>query len=205
MENKAKQRSEEWYAARLGKITCSRFNDLMPSPRQKPDDFNKSQLAILREVAAERMTGESEESYTSAVMQRGIDLEPLAVAHFEAAEFEAVRECGFFEMSDTVGGSPDGVITRDGEDWGTLEVKCPTSKIHLLYMLDKDELWKAYGWQAVGHCLVTGLKNYALVSYDPRFDESKQLIVIRGVATTEQLGALMSRLTVANDMVKGWM
>ncbi|MGD8567364.1 MAG: YqaJ viral recombinase family protein [Gammaproteobacteria bacterium] len=203
MEYKVEQRSDEWFKLRIGKITCSNFGILMPTPRQKTE-WNDTQLKILREIAAEIITQEREESYTSSAMQWGIDQEDNARYLFQAQEFETVRTCGFFELSEYVGGSPDGIIVRDGEDWGNLETKCPTSKQHLLYELDKDELFKAYKYQVLGQCLVTELLPYALCSYDPRFPDSRQLIIIRGVATDEDLKPLRDRLDSAIALIRSW-
>ena len=207
MEIKCEQRSDEWFAARLGLLTCSQFPKLMPMARQKPDDWNETQLSILREVAAERLTGKHEESYTSSAMQWGIDNEDMARYTFEAETMETVRKCGFFKSDvspDFIGGSPDGIIVRDGEDWGVAEFKCPTSKQHLRYLLDKEELWNDYKWQVLGHCFVSHIKHYALVSYDPRFDETKQLVVIARELEFNELDPLRYRLGLAVDIIKGW-
>ena len=207
MEIKCEQRSDEWYAARLGLLTCSQFPKLMPTARQGPDDWNETQLSILREVAAERLTGKREESYTSSAMQWGIDNEDMARYTFEAETMETVRKCGFFRSDvspNFVGGSPDGIIVRDGEDWGVAEFKCPTSKQHLRYILDPDELWKDYGWQVLGQRLVTGLNNGAICSYDPRFPENKQLVIAGTNAPQCDMDALIERLNSAVDLIKGW-
>ena len=41
------QRSDEWHAVRIGKFTASDFADLMPSSKQKPGEFNKTQMGII--------------------------------------------------------------------------------------------------------------------------------------------------------------
>ena len=70
------QRTEEWFAARCGKVTASRMKNIIA----------KSDTAAYRnyqaEIISERLSGRSAESYSSREMQRGTDLEPKARAVF---------------------------------------------------------------------------------------------------------------------------
>lgn len=74
------QRSEEWFAERLGKATGSRFHDAV--------SFTRSGEAAVRknyryQLIAERLTGTRVETYTSAAMQWGVDNEPIARLTYE--------------------------------------------------------------------------------------------------------------------------
>lgn len=202
-EHAVEQRSDAWMSLRVGRLTCSRLKDIMPTPKQRTDWTDK-QLGVLREVAAERLTSEREESYTSAAMQWGIEQEASAMHLYQSQYFEDIRPVGFFSIDEWVGGSPDGIVMRDGEDWATWETKSPTSKQHLLYLLDGDELWNAYKYQVLGQCLVTGLNRYVLCSYDPRFPEDKQLTCVEGELSDGELSPLTERLEAAIEIIKGW-
>ena len=67
------QRSDDWQAERIGKITASRIKDLGAKP-QKGKALNATMLTIL----SERLTGVSAETFVSKSMQWGIDNETLA-------------------------------------------------------------------------------------------------------------------------------
>lgn len=203
MEIKCEQRSDEWWEVRRGKLTSSKFPDLIKTPKQRLE-WNQTQLAILREVAAEIITGKTEETFTSKAMQWGIDNEDYGRELWTVENFETVRTCGFFQHSEYIGGSPDGILVRDGVDWGVYELKCPTSKNHLKYELDKDELFKEYGGQVLGESFAAELLNFALVSFDPRFPDGRQFVTYTGCFQPEDMAVLESRLMNAVDIIKGW-
>lgn len=190
------QRSEEWFAARMGKLTGSKFPKLMPTPKQRKS-WNDTQLAILYEAATEILTGQREETYQSPAMAWGTLWEDTAREQYSIVIEEEIRACGFFEYSEFIGSSPDGIYS------GVWEGKCPTSKKHLQYYLDPELLWKDYGWQLVGHMLCTGKRTGALTSYDPRFPAEKQLAVYIPEMDIEPLiKQLEERLSEAVDFVK---
>ena len=105
IELKVEQGSTEWFTARMGKLTGSKFTKLMPTKRQKPDAWNETQLGILRECVAELLTGEREETFTSKAMQWGNDTEPAARRALALAIDMPIRESGFWQHSDYIGSS----------------------------------------------------------------------------------------------------
>lgn len=116
------QRSKEWFDARRGRITASRVIDIL----------GQKALGQVGETYAQDLAIDiifpdyDEESFVSADMQRGIDLEPLAFKWFErimAKDFIEVETCGFF-VKDNLGASPDGMVG----DNAILEIKCPKPK-----------------------------------------------------------------------------
>ena len=67
-------------------------------------------------LAAERITGHVEETPVTGAMQRGIEDEPLARAHY-AEHYAPVEEVGFMVREDNgirLGFSPDGLVNHDG-------------------------------------------------------------------------------------------
>ena len=67
-------------------------------------------------LAAERITGHVEETPVTGAMQRGIEDEPLARAHY-AEHYAPVEEVGFMVREDNgirLGFSPDGLVHDDG-------------------------------------------------------------------------------------------
>lgn len=108
------QRSPEWHAQRVGRITGSRVGAILClSPWQKPDD-------VLREMVREHHGAESEFSGNPAT-DWGNRHETQALLCFMRQTGLQVEQCGFFAYGDRMGASPDG-LTSDG---GVLEIKVP--------------------------------------------------------------------------------
>lgn len=194
------QRSDEWYELRKGKFTASDFGDLMPSSRQKPDEWNKTQMGIIYRVAAERMTGEAiSGGFVSQAMQHGIDTEEEARFAYELETGAEVRQGGFIELDEWIGCSPDGLV---GEDGG-LEIKCPNSDTHLRYLYNPADLKEDYYWQCVGAMLCSGREWWDLFSFDSRFNnETKQSIKYRIERSASSIAQLIERLDFAVKKVK---
>ena len=194
------QRSKEWFAARLGKITGSKFDDLMPATMAKVEQFTQTQEDILIKVASEILTGEREESgFLSKDMQNGIDREPFALKAYENHELLEVRECGFFTISEYLGSSPDGVIEITKESW---ETKCPKNTTHTKYFNNPYLLFKKYKWQCVGEAWAIGYKKGVICSFNPKFSPDKQLVIYKFEVTPEDLAFLQTRLNVCIAKIK---
>ena len=163
------QGTPEWFAARLGIATASRFKDIMartPAPRNN----------YSAELVAERLTGEREESYKSSDMQWGNDYEAVARLTYKLNNPDKkVRDCGIF-LHDKIdcGASPDGLVDDDG----TIEIKCPKTATHI-QTLKSGKLPTQYFWQVQGQLWVTGRAWCDFISYDPRLPENASYICIR--------------------------
>lgn len=194
------QRSEEWYAIRSGKFTASDFEALMPSSRQSVFDFNKTQMAIIYRVAAERMTGLSvSDGYVSKAMQHGIETEEEARVSFMLETGLDVQEVGFVEYNEWVGCSPDGLI---GTTRG-IEIKCPNSDTHLRYVMNPLDMIADYRYQCVGGMLCTVREIWDLYSYDPRFEkESMRSVHVTIERNYEEIAKLEARLEAAIEKVR---
>lgn len=192
------QRSDEWYAVRCGKFTASDFDDLMPSSRQGPTDFNKTQMGIIYRVAAERMTGQPiNGGFISKPMEWGIVHEDEARIAFEFETGLEVQQVGFIEYDDWIGASPDGLI---GDDSG-LEIKCPNSDTHLRNL--QEGFGDEYFYQVEGAIWISGRKLWNLVSFDPRFAPELQLHICHFADHPASITALQNRLDVAIEKAKG--
>ena len=167
------QGSEDWFAARLGKVTASRVSDVMAKTRSGPAASRKN---YMMELLCQRLTGQREEGFTSAAMQRGIDLEPLARAAYEVSTGQIVQEASFvtWEHNDDIGASPDGFVG----DQGLIEIKCPNTAQHVA-CIQSGEPDKKYWWQMQMQMACTGRDWCDFVSFDDRMPESLQLFVAR--------------------------
>jgi hypothetical protein len=158
---KAAQRSPEWFAARRGLPTCSRFDSIM-TPTGK---IAAAQETLLNELLAESLTPPEQGfiPYVSADMEHGMILEAEARCAFELdyAKGREVSEIGF-AVSDCgqFGGSPDALV---GDDSG-VEIKCPKAATHIGY-LRAGVLPREYKCQVHGYMIVTGRKSWHFFSY----------------------------------------
>lgn len=177
----APQRSPEWFAARLGRLTGSRADCVTAQGRNGAEAVKRRDYRL--ELACERLTGVSAENgFTSAEMQRGTDLEPAAVAAYEAATGELITASGFLSCTDVLMGcSLDGHV---GDFDGIVEIKCPKTATHVGY-LEAGILPPAYVPQVTHNMLVSGAQWCDFVSYDDRLPESLRLFIVR--VTREEL------------------
>lgn len=169
---KAEQRSPEWFAARLGKATGSRFGDIIAKTRS---GYAASRKNYRAELVAEILTGQVTESFTTAAMQWGIDYEPVARLQYELITGNDVEETGFWYHNHlAAGASPDGFVNDDG----LLEIKCPNTATHLDTLMYK-KVPKQYVAQVQGQMWITGRKWCDFVSYDPRLPDNAQIFITR--------------------------
>jgi len=171
---KIEQRTDEWFAARLGKATASKINDVMSTLKSGGEAATRKNYRA--QLVCERLTGAKTENFSNAAMQWGTDCEPLARAAYEAATDNMVSEAGFINhptipMS---GMSPDGLIGSDG----LLEIKCPNTATHIEWMLagvPPAEHINQMLWQL--DCSDRKWCDFA--SFDPRLPQDLQLFVVR--------------------------
>lgn len=167
------QRTDEWFAARVGKVTASRIADVCARTKT---GWGASRKNYMAELVAERLTGVHVEGFTNAAMQWGTDMEPEARGAYEFYRDATVAEVGFVphhSIADT-GASPDGLV---GED-GLVEIKCPNTATHLETLLDAS-LPEKYFLQIQWQLACTGRQWCDFASYDPRLPESMRLFVDR--------------------------
>lgn len=157
------QHSEAWFELRCGRITGTRFQTLV-SGRE-----TKGYQELVTMVACEIITGKQEENYTSADMERGTLLEPIARMSFIETIGIDIQEVGFITpdddyLSEWVGISPDGVYFENETPKHLLEIKCPKPKTHFEYILN-GKLPNEYRHQVQGQLFVTGLEKCYFMSY----------------------------------------
>ena len=186
------QRSSEWFAARLGKVTASKVASVLA----KKDSATRADY--LTDLVLERLTGKQQEFYQNEAMQWGTDTEPQARMAYEAQTSTLVDELGFIDHPTIAnfGCSPDGVI---GED-GLIEIKCPNSKTHLSTLLSGKAPTK-YIPQMQTQMAVMNRQWCDFVSFDPRLPEDLQLFVVRVNRDDEYIAKLEEEVVVFLDEV----
>jgi putative phage-type endonuclease len=192
------QKSDEWFAARCGKFTGSRFADVLAKSKKDGKPL-KARQDLIWTLAAERIQGYQPKGASSYAMQWGVDNEPLAREAYEIKTGEFVSEAGFIihPKFDFVGISPDGLINDDGG----LEIKCPKSpEIHLQrFILGVPEEYKP---QIQGGLWVTGRLWWDFVSYDPDTAEGFKLLTIRVLRDEVAIKELESEILQAEAEVQ---
>lgn len=165
------QGSLEWLAARAGKVTASRINDVMASKTTAAYRDYRAQ------IVAEILTGQPQESgFTNAAMQWGTEQEKFARAEYELACDWTVDEIGIV-LHPTIergAASPDGLVSTNG----LVEIKCPKTATHLQTLIDKKQP-RQYENQMLWQMACTGREWCDFVSYDPRLPDDLQLFVHR--------------------------
>lgn len=186
-----KQRTDDWYEARVGKITASRIKDLSAKPKA-----GRALNALLTTLLSERLTGQAESTYTTAEMAWGIECEPLARVAYELAKFCKVAEVGFIPHPTIPlsGASPDGLVGDDG----LIEIKCPSTSTHTNTLLT-GEPPKEYLPQMMWQMACTGRKWCDFVSFDPRMPTELQLKIIRVWRDDEVIAELENEVIKANN------
>lgn len=166
------QRSPEWYEARLGKATASRFADILAKTRTGEGAGRKNYRA---ELVIERLTGIPADNYTNAAMQWGTEYEALAKMEYELSTGNSIKEVGFIDaIGLRAGASPDGYV----DETGLVEIKAPNSATHI-ETLKLGEVPAKYIPQIQGQMWITGCEWCDFVSYDPRMPAELRLFIKR--------------------------
>lgn len=178
------QRTDEWFTARLGKVTASSLHKVLAKTKT---GYGADRGNYMTQLVLERVTGTKADFYTNTSMQWGIDQEPFARAAYEATKGVMVEEIAFvphptIEMS---GASPDGLVGDDG----MVEIKCPDSKTMLECWLSDNPVESKYmaqmQWQM--RCADRNWCDY--VVFDPRMPPKAQLFVDRVERDDEWIAA----------------
>uniref|UniRef100_A0A6H1ZM53 Putative exonuclease n=1 Tax=viral metagenome TaxID=1070528 RepID=A0A6H1ZM53_9ZZZZ len=154
------QGTDEWIAAKLGKVSSSHFSEVLAKGQ------GKTRNAYMLKLAAERLTGLPQEGYSNIKMDRGIEIEPQAREYYAKLYDCEVVQVGFCQLNEDVGTSPDGLIG----DNGAIEIKCPDSTTHLANIITA-KMPTIYVPQVQGQLWITGRKFCDFVSFDPRVQQ----------------------------------
>ncbi len=148
------QSGDEWFAAKLGMVTSSRFSDVL--------NKKTGRGLYMRKVAGERLSGIREETYSNANMEAGIELEASARQYYEKLNNCTVEQVGFIKRDDWVGSSPDGLVGTDGQ----IEIKCviPSTQINTIL---KGKIPSEHIRQIQGQLFVSERKWCDFISFCP--------------------------------------
>ena len=167
------QGSDEWKAARLGRVTASRVADMTAKTKT---GWGASRANYLAELVAERLTGAPAERYTNAAMEWGSENEAAARSVYEMMTDATVEQVGavLHPSIDMALASPDGLVGTDG----LVEIKCPSTATHIDTLLTQtipDKYIKQMQFQMA----CTGRAWCDFVSFDPRMPGDMQIWIKR--------------------------
>tara|TARA_R110002072_G_scaffold289510_1_gene456544 strand:- start:1705 stop:2376 length:672 start_codon:yes stop_codon:yes gene_type:complete len=155
-----KQGSEEWHELKNAKIGGTRAKSVQVKK-------SITEAVIFDEVMSERNTFFNyEEGFTSEAMQRGIDLEPLAIEEVTKETGIIFKDAGWIGRNDFHGHSPDGISLC--EKIG-LEIKCPSAKVHNSYVRE-NKIPLEYVWQIVNFfAMDESIERLYFASFNPDY------------------------------------
>jgi predicted phage-related endonuclease len=181
------QRTEEWYAARRGKLTASRFADALDIPEDAGQPYKSgprkgqpkpassaARDSYMFELAFERRSGNSMHQIGSRSLSWGTEVEQFSKEAFEIETGLIVAPGGFqtHPRYPFIGASADGLIIGQAG----LESKAPYNEpIHLQTLL--RGMPDGHKEQVQGGMFVYGLPRWYFISYDPRQAEADRLFV----------------------------
>ena len=132
---------------------------------------------------------------TARALEYGTEMEPEAIAAYEARTGSMVEVCGFVKHPryPFAGASPDILVGRVGGG----EIKCPLSiTVHAITL--RDGLPPEHIEQIQGGLWVTGREWWDFISYNPLFPAGLDLYVQR----IERDEAVIAR--IESDVVSAW-
>jgi len=204
------QRTPDWYADRLGKFTASEFHKLFASGRR---DMTEEELAAEKAKGGKRKTidtlfGATALSYIdfkiTEILTNGTGCdygfqgnkatewgeywEPIAKEKYIEECGTHIEPCGFINIAERFGGSPDGLI-----DNGHIEIKCPfnpENHIQNLWLKNAQDLKEKhfeYYIQCQVNLIAVGGVECKFVSFDPRMQNEKFQMKIIYIERDEEI------------------
>lgn len=167
------QGSPEWLAARAGSLGASQVADALARTKS---GWGASRANVRGQLVRERITGKPTETFCSAAMQRGKDLEPQARAAYAFMQDREVTEIGMVRHPTIKGShcSPDGLCDDDG----LVEIKCCGDARHY-ELLTGSEPEDRYVKQCLWQMACTGRQWVDLAYFNPEWPVEMQMVIHR--------------------------
>jgi len=157
------QGTEEWLAARKGKLTASRADEIITPTGKLSAGARKLMIKLTRECIID----DPQEFAGNAFTQWGHAHEPIARDEFTERTGYAVETVGMLQssLSPCLACSPDGLFMI-GDVIHGLEIKCPSVDTHCEYKVGK-ELPAKYRPQVHFSMAITGIRTWYFMSFFP--------------------------------------
>lgn len=181
--NDIEQGSPEWFAARAGIPTASRFSTVMAKGE------GKTRSEYIRTLAGEVITGEIEEGFSSPHMERGKLMEDEARETYAFINSVEPYQVGFIRNGDK-GASPDSLIGNNGG----LEIKTALPRIQI-DRLERNRLPPEHKAQVQGNLWIAEREWWDFVSYWPRLP----MLIVRVYRDEEYIKTMSDEIDRFND------
>lgn len=184
------QGTPEWFAARAGVCTASKFSDAIAT--LKNGNPSQASLDYAYKLAVERIYGQTtEDTYQTFEMRRGTELEPVARMAYEVRSGNLAEESGVVLTDDRLFGySTDGLVGTDG----LIEIKCPNAARKIVEMWETGSIAE-YEHQIQGGMWITGRKWCDFILYAPQLEPvGKHLYIKRIERDDDFIEAMESKL-----------
>lgn len=185
------QGSEQWHELRLGKVTASRFKDVMAKGK------GLIRKSYMYQLAAEYITGEKEESYSNKYMEWGTENEAAARAMYELETDCTVEQVAFIKRNENVGASPDSLVGTDG----LLEIKCPKTTTQIETFLS-GKVPSQHKPQIQGQLWVSEREWCDFLSFDPRINAKSGYFCTRVYRNDKYIEELEQTISVFIEELK---
>ena len=182
------QGTDEWLQLRAGKLTGSRFKDVLAGGK------GLTRKAYMYSILAELLTDEITPTYSNAAMEWGTQTEPQACSMYEFRSGYDVEHVAFIERSEYIGVSPDGLVNENG----MLEIKCPTTTVQLQRYI-ADVFPVEYKAQVQGQLWVSERDWCDFVSFDPRISGQSSYMCIRVERDDKYIKSLEEKCNIFVD------
>lgn len=177
------QGGDEWFQARLGIPTASKFATVMAKGE------GKTRSEYMRKLAGEIITGEVTESFSSIHTERGKEMEDEARQTYAFINSVEPQIVGFLRNGNK-GSSPDSLI---GENGG-LEIKTALPHIQI-DRLERDRLPPEHKAQVQGNLWISEREWWDFVSYWPRLP----MLCVRVYRDEEYIKTMSDEIDRFND------
>lgn len=184
------QGTPEWYQARLGIPTSSRFDEIItPKTGKLSASARKYAFWLIAEQLLNRPLDNLDNLEWIA---RGKELEPQAVRGYEFEHDVQTRPVGFITTDDGLAGcSPDRLVIGKP---GGVEIKIPAPQTMIAYLIDgPDEKYKC---QVQGQLMIAELEYVDFYAWSPEMPAVR----IRTARDEPFIALLRDALTQFNDM-----
>ena len=171
------QRTDEWFQARLGKVTASKIDDVVVKVKNGESQYKRKYRTHL---ITEILTGKPVKIFINEFMKHGIEYEDEARNLYMDKKGYLkdvdVKEEGFVDHPTVSrsGASPDGLVRLNG----LIEIKCPQAITHT-EMLQNGNIPKRYIHQMQWQLACTGRDWCDFVCYHPDFPDDYKIFIKR--------------------------
>lgn len=153
------QGTPEWHECRLGIPTASMFQTVLAKGKGGGESLTRKKYML--KLIGERLTGQMEEGYKNAHMERGNAMEDEARELYSMLYEIEPKRVGFMRRG-LAGASPDSLLGDDG----LLEIKTKIPSIHLDVLLS-GKVPAEHKAQIQGQLWISGRQYCDFVSYWP--------------------------------------